>query len=239
MIKIAIVDDDKHICDMIYRKINAMQFLDNIDYRIYRYVSGTQLINCEKSIDIDIILLDIEMPGLGGLEVAEMLRDNNITSIIIFITSKISYMKEAFGLNIFAFIDKADLKHTLEPILRRCMEYIENNIAVPFKTNAGYITLFKKDIIVAEYDKRKVNIYTKRDKFIVNLPSLARFLAEVNDIRFISVNRVCVINLSYLISTTDNFAHMKDYPNAIPISYERVKIVNGELIKWISKRSVL
>lgn len=239
MLRIAIVDDEINICNRIERKINTLAIMDSVDYRLSFYENAECLIAALKTQTFDIILLDIEMPGINGIRAAEMLRRENISSIVIFVTSKITYMKDAFGLNVFGFIDKSELDTAFEPILQKCLDYIDKNVALSFKTNEGLIKIFKKDIILAEYSERKVNIHTKTEKYIVNLPSLPQFLKVANNPCFIYVNRTCVINIAYLINTIDNHAHLKYYPTPIPISLERVKDVNKALVSWISTRGVL
>lgn len=239
MLKIAIVDDEKNICERIEHNIDSMSIMDSVDYRLSIFENAERMITSLKIDLFDIILLDIEMPGIDGIKTAEMLREKDISSIIIFITSKVTYMKDAFGLNVFGFIDKSELDASLEPVLQKCLDYIDKNIALSFKTNEGLIKIFKKDIVFAEYVERKIVIHSKKEKYTVNLPSLPQFLKIANNSCFIYVNRTCVINIAYLINTIDNHAHLKDYPTPIPISLERVKEVNNAFISWISKRGVL
>lgn len=239
MLKMAIVDDEKSICEKIERKINTMPVMDSVDYRLYIFGNAEYLITSLRSNSYDIILLDIDMPGLDGIRTAEFLRMENISSIIIFITSKITYMKDAFGLNVFGFIDKSELDESLEPILQKCLNYIDKNVALSFKTNEGLIKVFKNDIIFAEYVERKIVIHTKSEQYTVNLPSLPQFLKIANNPCFIYINRTCVINLSYLINTIDHHAHLKYCSIPIPISLERVREVNNAFISWVSKQGVI
>lgn len=239
MLKIAIVDDDEIICEEITKRINAMSFFDNIDYQIRCYFDGDHFMTEENNITYDIILLDIDMPKTDGLKVASSLRSNDISSIIIYITSKIMYMKDAFGLNVFGFIDKSELAECLEPMLHKCLNYIEQNIAISFRSNEGLLKVFKKDIILAEYINRKITIYTCKGAYIINLPSLPQFLKTVNSSCFIYINRNTVININHLINTIDNHAHLKNHPYPIPISIERVKDVNNALIEWVSAQGII
>ena len=74
---------------------------------------------------IDVILLDIEMPGMTGLELTKSLGD--ITPIIIFTTSKRDYAVEAFELNVADYIVKPVTPARFIRAIDKARELIESN----------------------------------------------------------------------------------------------------------------
>lgn len=60
----------------------------------------------ELSGQFDIILLDIELGGMNGIETARQIRESDVNCNIIFITSFEQYSKEAISVHPFAFVDK-------------------------------------------------------------------------------------------------------------------------------------
>ncbi len=69
-----IVDDDQDICDLVAYK------LDHSGYDVRRAKDGEQAIEAVTAVQPDIVLLDIMMPGLSGLEVLERWRTEAATA---------------------------------------------------------------------------------------------------------------------------------------------------------------
>lgn len=241
MIKIAIVDDSKEACDEIKAIVNHFFIDKSYDYRTYLCSNAEQLINKLSEMTYNIILLDVDMPGINGLDTAKLLRDKNVNSIIIFITNEITYMEKAFGLNVFGFVHKSKMKQYLPEVMHKCIDEINSHIMLNFKTNGGIITIPKEDIIYASMESRKVMIYTINEKYLVNLHQLAEFFAKVDKFEnFIYINRSTIINLSYVMSiTNDKSVILKGVDLRIPISREKVFDVSKALMNWVSKRSLV
>jgi len=76
--RILIIDDEKSICDMVKKGLELMgDFEVSIDTR------GKGGIRAAKWLRPDLILLDICMPGMDGLEVLKRLKENNKDTITI------------------------------------------------------------------------------------------------------------------------------------------------------------
>lgn len=98
--KIAVCDDEQIFVDEIIYKLQSR----SNKYQIVYFNSGEELTN--SVLDFSILFLDIEMPGLSGMETAFKLREMNYDGIIIFLTSHTEFMPEAFKIKDFRFLDK-------------------------------------------------------------------------------------------------------------------------------------
>lgn len=237
MLKIAIVDDEEILCQQMKESINRYFFSKNLEYRISTYNSGDLfLTDIEKKYDV--VLLDIDMPESNGLEIAEKLREYQDDAVIIFVTSKIKYMQEAFGINVFAFVKKDDMD-TLNDVLDRCMICIQTNKSILVKSKQGFIKLREASILFIEYEGRKVIINTKDGKYEANGETLSSIEKRLNNKIFIYVNRGVIINLKYLESTKNHIAKLKGVNYEIPISNDKYKNVNLALMDYISRLRIL
>ena len=81
--KILICDDDQVITDSLSEYLSAM------DYEILAVNDGNEAIENFLSYNPDLVLLDIMMPRLNGLDVIRIIR--KITMPIIFLTAKVTW----------------------------------------------------------------------------------------------------------------------------------------------------
>jgi CheY-like chemotaxis protein len=76
--RILIIDDEKSICDMVKKGLELMR-----DFDVSVETNGKDGIRAAKLLKPDLILLDIRMPGMDGLEVLKKLKENNSDTIAI------------------------------------------------------------------------------------------------------------------------------------------------------------
>ena len=78
--KILVVDDEPSICDILEK------FLKKKGYDIYRASDGKKAIALVESTSIDLIVSDIKMPGMSGVELLQKLRENGKTMPVLITT---------------------------------------------------------------------------------------------------------------------------------------------------------
>ena len=110
-----VVDDDAQICDLMIRRLTREGF------HVSAVENGESALNWIEENPVDLILLDIEMPGTSGLDVLSMLREkyDRIQLPIIMLTGKTSseHVVEALNTGANDYITKPiDLKSFLATI---------------------------------------------------------------------------------------------------------------------------
>ncbi|NLK76986.1 MAG: response regulator [Clostridiales bacterium] len=104
MIKIGICDDEKIVLSVLGTLVK--QSLEELEEggKIINFHSGEELL--EEVEKLDVLFLDIEMPGLDGIEVGSQIQKRNLDCKVIMATSRQDRFKEAFKINAFRFITK-------------------------------------------------------------------------------------------------------------------------------------
>jgi len=97
MYRLMIVDDEHHIVDWLF---DLFMEIPELDLDIIKAFSGSEALRILESNKIDIILSDVRMPGMNGLELLDKVYENWPGSKMIFLT----------GYNDFDFVYKA-IKH--------------------------------------------------------------------------------------------------------------------------------
>ena len=94
MYRIGICDDEEACRIKISESIRNIALKNDIEVKIIQYESGIQVMDCEKP---DILILDIEMEHIDGLEVRDLLEQTDNEVLIIFCTSHDEIMSKAYG----------------------------------------------------------------------------------------------------------------------------------------------
>ena len=94
---IGICDDEEIIRWELKRICNQLLVERDLCCEIIEFQNGMELLSFSKCLDI--LILDIEMSGVGGIEVKNRLQSLKRDVIIIYVTSHDEMMGEAFGLN--------------------------------------------------------------------------------------------------------------------------------------------
>jgi two-component system response regulator VicR len=95
MKKILVVDDEKPISDIV--KFN----LSKEGYEVFTAFDGEEAVEMVSEVEPDLILLDLMLPKMDGLEVCREVRKNNDTPIIM-VTAKDSEIDKVLGLELGA-----------------------------------------------------------------------------------------------------------------------------------------
>ena len=99
--KILIADDEGIVTESL-SLIISKEFNDKCTVRVA--ASGRQVIEIEEGFGPDIILMDIQMPGINGIEAIEEIKKTNKSAVFIVISAydKFTYAKEALKLGLWS-----------------------------------------------------------------------------------------------------------------------------------------
>ena len=90
------------ICDDDVDIVSALKiYLSNEDYKIYTAFTGKQALDCVREHDIDLVLMDVMMPEMDGIEATAKLREEYNIPVIL-LTAKSESSDKVLGLNVGA-----------------------------------------------------------------------------------------------------------------------------------------
>lgn len=124
MFRILVADDERAERELLSNYLKE-DFGVNIDLRVVE--NGRQAVTMATITESDILLLDIEMPGLSGLEAAKQILDQKKDVKIIFITAfpLFSYAQEALKLGASDYILKPVNRDDLIIAVKRAMDQVD------------------------------------------------------------------------------------------------------------------
>ncbi len=193
----ALIIDDNEMARMALK-----QLADRVnDLTIVAECSGAfEAYNLLLSEPVDLLLLDVEMPGMSGLELTKNL--TNKRPVIIFITSKKEYAADAFDLNVVDYIIKPVTGSRFIQAIDKAREILESNQEevklreeeFVFIRDSNIVRRLKLDsILYAEAMGDYVKLYTQ-EKFYAVHTTLKAVEERLPASRFLRVHR------SYLVA---------------------------------------
>lgn len=209
--RIAITDDNpadiKYIHSVLERWADARSLSVHID----SYPSAEAfLFQYEENPACDIILLDIEMPGMDGVTMAKRLREKNSTAVIVFITGYSDYIAEGYDVSALHYLMKPVDPDRFMEVLDRAVERLcreEKYLTV--KTADEIVRLPMGSVLFLEAARNYVTIHTEdRGEFVVR-HKLGDFESKL-DRRFLRVGRSYIVNLTKLYRIARNEVRFQD-----------------------------
>lgn len=213
MYRIAICDDEKKIRDYLETFV-CLQ----IESVVSQFSGGRELLEAKQKFDM--VLLDISMGDMNGIETAKAIRKDS-DAVIIFITALKEYVFDAFDVEAFHYLLKPIDERKFKEIFQRAINEIEKRTAeesLLIKVASGYRKIPMKDIMYAENCGRKIILHTKREQ--IEFYSKMENLEQKTGIGFFRCHRGYLVHFKYVLG----------YDNT------SISMLNGEIIFMAKKK---
>ena len=241
MLQVAICDDEITQLNHIHRFTQECYQANQIFASVRTFSDSTSLLyEIEDSIHFDLLILDIEMPGLTGMELASRVKRSLPDVLIIFVTSHMEYALDAYELSIFRYVPKGGSAQRLQHALLDAAALIELQIRdsyiiqhaakldrIPLK-NLLYITHEGKNAFLITNITDPENNSFKKYKV---RKTLQQVYEELNPNDFLFIDRGCIVNLSQIMSLQGSFCILKD-GTRLQISQSRIQELKDKLLSF-------
>lgn len=167
------------ICDDVKKEAELLENLcHELNYQhTTLFLSGEEFLSSPSLHDFNILFLDIEMPGISGLELMKRLSFSHPSLLVIFCTTHQELMQDAFGRNVIAFINKPYHSHSVKNAL---------------ETAAGLL----KDFYPVQMEDSPAILCRDGSSHLCRR-SLKSLLEELSPYGFCAISRSTVVNLKY------------------------------------------
>lgn len=196
MIKCVILDDE--LLAISYLKL----LCDELNVEVVKAFNNPKVFLQEiHNIDCDLCILDIEMPGMSGLQVAELIKGKHI----IFTTAYKEYAAEAFDLDVVDYVRKPIKKERLQQAFEKAEKLIiekEKNNFFEWNTNLGKTVIFTNEIVyikTSEIDSRDKDISLKNGSELILKNLSFKHLSELLPQKyFVQINKKEMVNINHI-----------------------------------------
>ena len=195
--QIAICDDEVSMVQILEKKIKKLL----PDAVIDKYLSGDELIASGSKPDI--LFLDIQMPGMDGMETAKVLRQDNEDMILIFVTAAEAYVFQAFDVGAFHYLVKPFSDEKFKEVVTKAVHNIKKSSRlekdekyIMVQTAGSHIKIFLRDIVYAEVYNRKVIIHTRSTD--IEYYGKLQELSDMAGTDFFRTHRAYLVHFKYV-----------------------------------------
>jgi DNA-binding LytR/AlgR family response regulator len=230
MLRIAIVEDEKVQAELLETMVSEWAVTESLFVHVKKYTSAESfLFSIDDEVAFDILLLDIQMENMNGVELAKRLRKLKYEVIIIFITAIIDYVFEGYEVNALHYILKPINKQTLFNTLYKANKKHKTSEFLLVTTKDKNIKIDMLEILYIEASIHDVIIHTLDDDYTVRM----KFTDIKNklDDRFIATHRSFMVNLAYIKHITRTDAVL-DNGDKIPLSRRLYQSVCKTFIEY-------
>lgn len=237
--KCIIVDDEPLAREGIQLNIEEVEFLELVG-EFGNPIAANDFL--QKN-EVDLMFLDVQMPGMTGLEFLKSLQQKPLT---IMTTAYAEYALEGFELDVIDYlvkpvrlsrfikaVNKAKQYYDLQQKKDMTVESISNEF-IYIKSERKYIRIFFKDIKYIKGLKDYVMIYTSKDK-VMTAMNIKTINAQLPDSIFVRISKSYIININYIDAVELDFIQLSGEEIPLGKTY-RESFINNYIKTNLVKR---
>lgn len=206
MLHIAIVEDEKEFAEQIIGYLEKYEQDNGAEIRMSVFTDGAQILDNYQPI-YDIILLDIEMPQVNGMEAAERIREQDGDVVLMFITSMAKYAIRGYAVGALDFVMKPINYFTFSAKLTRAIKRADKRERVQILLNLPdkVKPLNLEQIYYVEVQSRMLHYHTDEGEYVVR-GTMQSVEKQFESHHFTKCNHWYMVNLRYVSEVRGNVA---------------------------------
>ena len=211
MYRIAVVEDDRNFVEELKGYLNQYAKEEGQEFEISAFYDGAEIL--EKYVPkYDLILLDIEMPKVNGMDAAEKIREVDDNVVLMFITNMAQYAIRGYSVGALDFVMKPITYYTFSMKIKRALKRVHKKEipSILLTLSDGVKKLEVRQIYYLEVQNRMLHYHTDEGEFIVR-GSLQSAEGTLPSNIFAKCNHWYLVNLMHVTAVRKNMAMVGPY----------------------------
>jgi DNA-binding LytR/AlgR family response regulator len=232
--RVGICDDSTEDADFVERIVTSWAKQNQWEITVERFPSAEAFLFCyAQDKEWDILLLDIEMGKMDGVELAKQIRQDNSGVQMVFITGFADYMAQGYEVSALHYLMKPVAQDKLFAVLDKAAQNrkkTEKVLLLP--VDAEMIRLRMSEICFVEAQAHSVRIATRNGMLEVR-----RSISELEwelDQSFVRCHRSYLVNLKYLAKLCKNEVVLDD-GTVLPLSRGAAAAVHKAFVAYYTE----
>lgn len=234
IMRVAICDDDK--VQLYMTKATVENAYKSLDLRVDVYISGVKLLEVLDSVKYDLIILDIEMPELNGIDIAKKLRKIEDKTAIVFLTSHVEYALEGYEVNALRYLTKPANKEKISEIITYLIEQKKKNKKILLRNSENVEMVCVADIYYMEAQDQMIRVVTNKGEYR-NRYNLGDYEKELGAYGFFRIHRGYLINIGHVLRLTGRELVMED-KISLPVSRTKEAALKKALLHYVRNEAM-
>lgn len=237
MVSIGICDDSEVELLMLQNFIVNHFDEKKLEYQLFTFSSGEELLEFYNNSKLDLLFLDIYMKNINGIETGKLIRNIDVHVEIIFCTASTDYALESYNILAFGYLvkpfDPVKLRILLDKFIDAQPHTEHKHLIV--KSNYNDRVIDFDSIIHIESDDKVLLIYTTDHEVIKTYGKLNEVEEQLNSSEFLRCHQSYIINMGHIKSVNENDFITTD-DQMIPIRKREIRKIKNANIEYKKKQ---
>lgn len=237
--KIAICDDDKEFSNWLYKYLNVLSgsIKEKCIIDTYNDPSSLKKVLLNNEDVYEVIILDVDMGEISGLDIASILHDQHSDVLIIFLSAYSNYVYEAIKYTPFRYVRKDKLKIELNEAFEAAYRNLEDNKEQFYfcRNRTEIIKIKISKILYFDMCERKVRFSLTDGNCYTEKTTISNVMDKLPLDNFCQIHSGIVVNMKYIISYNKTVVKISN-GEELPISRYRFKKFERKFLEFIGEK---
>lgn len=196
---ITIIEDNPQEKERLLKALHIWEVKNKLTLHIHDYANGEAYLEEHDTDEDHLYILDIQLSGMTGIDVAKKMRTRGFDGAILFLTAFREYVFEGYDVRAMHYLLKPVVQEALDKCLDDILQQLKGNYFV-FRDNSRIIQIPYGDIICLSVIKHYIEITTKKEVHSIrmSLKSVLPFLPK----EFVQCHRGHIVNMRHIRKIT-------------------------------------
>lgn len=237
MLNIAVCDDEAAAVAIVRRVLKDSFAARELKAEIATYTDAENLLKVIQAGGCyDILLLDIDMPGIDGVELGARLHDLMQNTILIYVSGRAERVFDSFRARPFRFVRKSVFREEWPGVMDDLERELERRRAsrLVFMSGTQQIALRAEEIVYVEALRKKQALHTLRGEYDLS-DSFENVASRLDGLGFIRIHRSYTVNYRFIYSLNRTEVELDD-GSLLPIGRSKHAAVQQEFHRLVLSR---
>lgn len=210
MYRILIVEDSPEAERTLHSHIDRYAAEKGVDLHVTWQQSAFEVAGGDARFDL--IFLDIELPGIDGMEAAGLMREFDPDTPIIFVTNLAQYAVKGYEVDALDFVVKPvtyqDFRMKMDKALRAIDRRGTRSISIPL--DGGFKVVPVGDVVYVDVTNHDLAYHLADASTLVARGTLSGLAADLASASFVRVSNSCLVNMAHIAQVKGTDIHLSN-----------------------------
>ena len=237
VVNVIIVEDNPADASVLSNMLARYSAENGVQFRTAVYGDAYAFLESYRA-DADVIFMDIELPGMNGMEAAKRLRETDTSVSLMFVTNMAQFAVNGYEVDALDFIVKPIIWEQFRLKLGRALSRtgLAGDVVLPVKTADGFVSVPASRLKYVEVMGHRL-VYHTTDGNVESSGSLYKIEQMLSKARFVRCNSCYIVNLRHVDAVKDGMVEMAWGGVRLPVSRSRKKRFTERLLRYCGENA--